>query len=241
LVRANKALYDLTTAYKVPCISGKDSCKNDSTRGGRKISIPPTVLFSTIARMADVRLAVTMNMKRAGDFVYVIGLTRREMGASAFYRLLAEREGRANAYGGAVPKVEPGEALALYGAMAEATRQGLLSSSHTPTRGGLAVALALSALGGNLGADVDLGRVPAEGELTEDEILFAESNSRFVVTVTPDRRQALEALFTGLPCVNVGQVTGDTVLQVRDLRGRPVIRSPLDGLRKAFKKTLYGV
>ncbi|MEJ2111991.1 MAG: AIR synthase-related protein, partial [Acidobacteriota bacterium] len=59
LVRANKALYDVTMAYKVPPISGKDSMKNDSVRGNRKISIPPTVLFSVIAVMPDVRRAVT--------------------------------------------------------------------------------------------------------------------------------------------------------------------------------------
>ena len=40
LVRANKALYDYALAFTVPCVSGKDSMKNDSTRGGRKISIP---------------------------------------------------------------------------------------------------------------------------------------------------------------------------------------------------------
>ena len=60
LVRANQALYDFTKLYKVPCISGKDSMKNDSTRGGRKISIPPSVLFSAISRMDDITKAVTL-------------------------------------------------------------------------------------------------------------------------------------------------------------------------------------
>jgi phosphoribosylformylglycinamidine (FGAM) synthase-like enzyme len=46
LVRANQALYDVCVAYGVPLISGKDSMKNDSVRGGRKISIPPTLLVS---------------------------------------------------------------------------------------------------------------------------------------------------------------------------------------------------
>ena len=93
LVRANKALYDVCTAFKVPPISGKDSMKNDSVRGGRKISIPPTVLFSTIAKMDDVRRAVTMNFKKAGDLIYVIGLTKNELGASEYFRMLAEEQG----------------------------------------------------------------------------------------------------------------------------------------------------
>ena len=51
LVRSNKALYDYTTLYKTPAVSGKDSCKNDSTRGGKKISIPPTLLVSSIGQI----------------------------------------------------------------------------------------------------------------------------------------------------------------------------------------------
>ena len=67
LVRANQALYDYTTAFGVPCISGKDSMKNDYSIGDTKISIPPTLLFSTIGKMDDVRKAVTMDAKKAGD------------------------------------------------------------------------------------------------------------------------------------------------------------------------------
>lgn len=66
LVRANQALADYTKAFLVPCISGKDSMKNDSTRGGRKISIPPSLLFSMIAKMDDVSKAVTPDAKQPG-------------------------------------------------------------------------------------------------------------------------------------------------------------------------------
>ena len=59
LVRSNQALYDYCKAFMLPCISGKDSMKNDSTRGGKKISIPPTLLFSTIAPMMDISKSVT--------------------------------------------------------------------------------------------------------------------------------------------------------------------------------------
>ncbi|HEX9157850.1 MAG TPA: AIR synthase related protein, partial [Syntrophales bacterium] len=82
LVRANLALYDYTRIYGVPCISGKDSMKNDYQIGDTKISIPPTLLFSVIGRIEDVRKAVTMDAKRAGDLVYVLGETKRELGGS---------------------------------------------------------------------------------------------------------------------------------------------------------------
>ena len=88
LVRANQALYDFTKLYKVPCISGKDSMKNDSTRGGRKISIPPSVLFSAISRMDDITKAVTLDAKHAGDAVYILGETHPELGGSEYFAML---------------------------------------------------------------------------------------------------------------------------------------------------------
>jgi phosphoribosylformylglycinamidine synthase len=53
LVRANEALYDITTVYQIPCISGKDSMKNDYSIGDTKISVPPTLLISAISRIPD--------------------------------------------------------------------------------------------------------------------------------------------------------------------------------------------
>lgn len=82
LVRACKALSELCVAYGVPCISGKDSMKNDYTGGGKKISIPPTVLFSVLGIMDDVKKAVTSDFKKPGDRLYIIGNTARELAGS---------------------------------------------------------------------------------------------------------------------------------------------------------------
>ena len=54
LVRANKALYDYTTLFGTPCISGKDSMKNDYMHKEIKISVPQTVLVSCISVIDDV-------------------------------------------------------------------------------------------------------------------------------------------------------------------------------------------
>lgn len=241
LVRANKALYEVTTAFGVPCISGKDSVKNDSTRGGRKISIPPTVLFSTIGWMDDVRKAVTMEVKLSGDLIYIVGLTRRELGASAYFRWLAARQNTPGHVGGAVPSLDIPQARAIYAAMHKATSQGWLRSSHTPTRGGLAVALALSAIGGDLGLEVDLSQVPAADKLTDGELLFAESNSRFIVTVAPEHSDVFEALFRDLPCESIGKVSAEKVLRIKGLQGKTLLNAPVSALRHSFKGTLHGI
>jgi phosphoribosylformylglycinamidine synthase len=241
LVRANKALYDVTTAFRVPAISGKDSMKNDSVRGGRKISIPPTVLFSTIGKIEDVRRAVTMHFKCAGDPIYVVGLTKEELGGSEYYRMLAREQGTPSSCGGNVPKLDIAGALALYRAMSTAISNGLLRSSHTPTLGGLAVAFALAAIGGDLGAEIDLTGLPCEGALEDDARLFSESNSRFVVTCAPENEEAFAALFGALPHARIGTVTAEKRLKVRGEAGRSLIDLDIEALRRAFKETLDGV
>ena len=241
LVRANQALYDVTTAYGVPCISGKDSMKNDSVRGGRRISIPPTVLFSTIGIMTDVGDTVTNAFQRAGDPVCVIGLTRNELGAAEFARWLAERAGTPGAVGGEAPALDTALAMRLYSAMGQATAARLLHSSHTPTLGGLGVAFALCCLGGDLGADIALAELPADDALGDDAALFAESNSRFVVTCAAADLPRLRELFAGLPLGQVGVVTTDPRLVIRGRRGRRLVDAPLPRLRKAFRETLHGL
>ncbi len=213
LVRANLALYDYTRIYGVPCISGKDSMKNDYQIGDTKISIPPTLLFSVIGRIEDVRKAVTMDAKRAGDLVYVLGETRRELGGSEWYAMHG-------AVGNDVPKVDAARAKALYTALSKAIRGGLVASCHDCSDGGLGVALAETAFSGGLGMDVDLAAVPASGIARDDEMLFSESQSRFVVTVRPEKKAAFEAALAGSPIACVGTVLAEGVFRVKGLRGR---------------------
>ncbi|MHC4601344.1 MAG: phosphoribosylformylglycinamidine synthase subunit PurL, partial [Planctomycetota bacterium] len=198
LVRANKGLSDVTRVFGVPCISGKDSMKNDSTRGGVKISVPPTLLFSTIGKMDDVDRAVTLDAKEPGDLVYVLGETGPELGGSAYFRMQAREGGTLGAIGAEAPPLDPERAIALYRAVERAIRERLLRSCHAPTRGGLGVALAWVAFGGDLGVEADLASAPGASGLPGDAALFAESNGRFVVTVAPDDAGAFEAHFHGL-------------------------------------------
>jgi len=233
LVRSNKALYDYTTLYKTPAVSGKDSCKNDSTRGGKKISIPPTLLISSLGQIDDVSKAVTAPFKDAGDVVYVIGETKDELGASAYYRMLAEAQGTPENYGGTVPSVDGETALRIYAAMNKATDAELLKSATTPTKGGLAVSLALACVGGQLGAEVDLSSV---GEFDAATQLFSESNSRFVVSVAPEKAAELETLCAGLPIQKIGSVTAAKKLVVKG-----AVDADIESLVTPFKETLCGV
>jgi phosphoribosylformylglycinamidine synthase subunit PurSL len=231
LVRANEALYDLTTAYGVPCISGKDSMKNDYQIGDVRISIPPTLLFSTLGKMEDVRKAVTMDVKKPGDLVYVLGKTFRELGASEWYALHG-------AIGNGVPKVNAAGAKALYEALHRAISAGLVASCHDCSDGGLGVALAETAFAGGFGLAANLKAVPAEGMVRNDELLFSESQSRFVATIRPEARKAFEAAFAGCAIARIGEVIPDGVLRIEGMEGTRIIEEDLASLKAAWQKPL---
>ncbi len=146
-----------------------------------------------------------------------------------------------SSYGGEVPKLDIPRALATYRVLHAALSNELLHSSHTPTLGGLAVAFVLPAIGGNLGAEIDLSLLECDGVLDDDARLFSESNSRFVITCAPEQETALEAIFRGLPCARVGRITAEKRVSMTGAGGRKVVDMDIDALRRAFKGTLYGV
>ena len=115
LVRANRALDDVCRAYRLPCISGKDSMKNDAMMGGEKISVPPTLLFSLLGNHEDVRKAVSSDFKTPGDAIFLVGETHQELGASELAFML--RDEGSGGIGAAVPQIEPERNMSAYRAL----------------------------------------------------------------------------------------------------------------------------
>jgi phosphoribosylformylglycinamidine synthase II len=232
LVRANQALYDYCRAYDLPCISGKDSMKNDYRVGDTKISIPPTVLFSVLGVIDDVTSVVTMDAKRPGDAVYVLGATRPELGGSEYYALRGH-------VGKSVPRVDAGTARRLYEALSVAMARGLVASCHDCSDGGLGVALAETAFAGGFGMDIDLRLVPETSDLRDDVTLFAETPSRFVVTVQAEHVAAFEAALQGVTWAAIGQVTATNGFRVVGRSGAPIIEVGIDRLKAAWQQPLH--
>jgi len=243
LVRAALACYDLAVVLETPFISGKDSLNNefsytDADGVRRTIAIPPSLLISAIGQLDDVRQAVTMDLKRAGNLVYLVGVTRDEMGGS---HLALVRDWT----GGAVPSVEPGRARSTFRAVHRAIRAGLVAACHDLSEGGLAVAAAEMAFAGGLGMEVDLRRVVCEGELDDMRRLFSESNTRFLCEVEPASRAAFEAELAQVTpgespvvCAAIGEVRAAPSFTVRGLDGELCVDATLAELEEAWKAPL---
>lgn len=234
LVRANWALRDLCLAYGIPLLSGKDSMYVDGhlpgTYGERhKVSGLPTMQFTATSIVPDVELCVSMEAKQPGDLVYLVGVTRNELGGSEYYDLF-EYLGRN------VPTVDPAAFLPLYRALESAIRRGLAASCHGLYRGGLAVHAALVAFGGDCGLRLDLRLVPVAEGLREDQILFSESAGRFMVTVDPLRRNDFEEALAGFPCALVGEVLEEPRLIFAGEKGRVLLDEPTQTLKQSWKR-----
>ena len=184
--------------------------KNDYRVGDAKISIPPTLLFSVIGKIEDARKAVTMDVKRPGDIVYLLGKTGNELGGSEYFALRGY-------IGNRVPVVDSAKAYKRYQAYHQAVVAGVVASCHDLSDGGLAVAAAESAFAGGYGMTLDLSQVLWKGEPAEKSnvtLLFSESASRHLVTVRPEKRDEFEAIMSGNCFASIGVVTAEPLVAI---------------------------
>ncbi len=236
LVRANKALYDYTVTFGTPCISGKDSMKNDYMHGDLKISIPPTLLISAISRIPDVTKSVTMDFKEASDLIIAIGTTRAEMAGSEYFAHLGLA-------GNIPPKVDGKKARQTFRALERAIRLQIIRSAHDVSDGGILVTLAESAFAGGLGASVELDRMPRMGIYRDDFLLFSESASRFIVSISETDLPRFKLIFRSVPHAVIGKVTADARLIVKGSNGSVLIDIENKVLKEAWQapfKNLFG-
>jgi phosphoribosylformylglycinamidine synthase len=235
LVRANWALKEMCLAYGVPLLSGKDSMYIDGNLPGNfgerhKVSGLETLQFTASASVPDVSRCMTLDFKTPGDLIYVLGITRNELGGSEFYDMFG--------YAGLnVPQVHPAQFFPAYQKLHLALQQGLLSSAHGVYRGGLIPHLAFCAMAGEVAIQVDLRLVAREGGLQTDQLAFSETPGRFILSVAPPFREQFEDLFTDLPLARLGRVTDGNAFHAVGLDGRIWLEADIRELKSCWKST----
>jgi phosphoribosylformylglycinamidine synthase len=227
LVRACEACYDFATTFRTPFISGKDSLYNESPLG----PITPTLLITAIGIIPDIHSTLSMETKEPGNSIYIIGKTYGELGGSEYYKLQGFM-------GKTVPKVRAREAKGMFKALTKTIDHNLIKACHDLSEGGLAVAAAEMALASKHGIELDLRKVPASRISRNDFILFAESNSRFLVEVPGSAKQSFENLMRGKICSEIGRVTQKQTLSIRGLDGGTAIDASTYSLRHSWQETL---
>ncbi len=136
LIEACRGCHDAALFYGTPFISGKDSLNNEYLgTDGLRHSIPPTLLISAIGVVQDVGRSITMDLKDAGNLIYLVG------------EFSTERK--------PIPNV-PSATLQVYRALHQAITNGLVKSAHDLSEGGLAIAAAEMCIGGRLGMELNI-------------------------------------------------------------------------------------
>lgn len=200
-----------------PVIGGNVSLYNESNG----TAIYPTPVIGMVGLVEDTAHITTQSFQQAGDVVFVIGETKEEFAGSELQKMT---EGRI--YGKA-PEIDLDVELARQKALLAAIQNGLVQSAHDVSEGGLGVALAESTFGTKgLGADIQI-------DLNSAALLFSESQSRFVVTVKPENREAFAAAVKDAK--EVGTVTNDGVFSVKNQEGQQWIHAAVNELERAWK------
>jgi phosphoribosylformylglycinamidine synthase len=240
LVRANRALDEVCRAYNLPCISGKDSMKNDAILDGEKISVPPTLLFSLIGNHTDVRKAVSSDFKDVGDMIYLVGETHQELGASELAFMFRDETNGVSGIGGQVPQIDTARNLSLYRSLTASMSKGLVASAHDCSDAGLAAALAECCFGCDSGASLDISKLfSSNPNLDIWGALFGESLGRILVSVKPNNSQAFEESLKGHECNLLGTVnSGDLI--IFNNADETVLSASMSKLRDSWKGTLNG-
>ncbi|MFA5628830.1 MAG: phosphoribosylformylglycinamidine synthase subunit PurL [Dehalococcoidales bacterium] len=232
LVRACQACYDMAISFGTPFISGKDSLHNEFQYRGVTTAIPDTLLISAMGIMQDVNKAISMNLKAAGNYIYIIGDTYRELGGSEYYKTIGF-------LGNDVPIVDAQKSKNIMDNLSKATAKSLVQACHDLSEGGLGVAIAEMAFAGGLGATVKLANVPLGEEITRDDyILFSESNSRFLAEVAPCDAAEFEKTLGDAPFARIGEVTAVSTLEIIGLNNDVISKVEIENLKEAWQKPL---
>jgi phosphoribosylformylglycinamidine synthase len=231
LVRAAEACRDAALALNMPFISGKDSLNNEFHAGDVHLVIPPTLLISALGRVPDVRRCVTMDLKEPGNPLFLIGVTRDELGGSHFHLVHGLTGGR-------VPHVDLERAPRLFRALHAAIAQGLVRSCHDLSEGGLAVAAAEMAFAGGVGLDLTTIRTGPE-DYPDAVWLFSESTTRFLVEVQSAQEQAFRACLGDVPHTRVGATCKEPRLRIAGANGEWVVWAALTDLKAAWQASLH--
>jgi len=236
LVRAAEACHDAALAYRAPFVSGKDSLNNQfTTDQGERIAVPPTLLITALGLVRSVERCVTMDAKRAGGRLLLIGATDERMGGSHF----VQRFGT-GAVDARIPTTDLSLGPRTAHAVAELIEHENVRAAHDCSDGGLLVAAVEMAIAGGLGLELDLSAVPGDRTLNDRSLAFAETPGRYLLEIDEGRLEEAIARLSeaGAPFAEVGRFREPPHVSVRRDREGRLLSLPLETLRGWWRRPL---
>jgi phosphoribosylformylglycinamidine synthase II len=181
-------------ALETPVTGGNVSFYNESGES----AVYPTPVIGMLGLIEDYRLRVGIGL-RPGAVLYLLGETHPELGGSEYADVVL------GTVSGRPPALDLDRERRLIALLVAGAASDLVASAHDCSDGGLAVALAESAIAGDCGFAAAL-----PGDLPGHLALFSESASRAMVSVEPGRVDSFESLATEqqVPFARLGETGG---------------------------------
>jgi phosphoribosylformylglycinamidine synthase len=233
LVLAARGCYDAAKAYEAPFISGKDSFYNQAKDvAGKDLPIPSTLLISAVAPVPDVQKTIGMDLKKVGSRLYLLGLTKDDMGPSVYREITGLRDN-------SLSKTDAPKAFEMYKALYAAMKDGLVLSAHDCSQGGLAACAAEMCFTGGIGAEILLGSIKYEGaNRSPQTLMYSETSGRILVEVTPENAAKFETALKNFNYANIGCTLSKTTLCVTMENGAAWLDASIMELRKNWQEAL---
>ena len=169
-----------------------------------------------------------MDLKEAGNLIFLVGETRDELAGSHYARIAP-----AGYAGGSAPSL-PKDGLTRYRALHLAIQRNLVCACHDLSEGGLGVAAAEMCIAGRMGMRIRLADIAVDDETLGDTTrLFSESNGRILVEVPPEHVHEFRRVMAGQPLAEMG-VTSGNMLRIAGVDGRPLASIAIADLASAW-------
>lgn len=232
LQQSVQGIADACRALNTPVTGGNVSLYNQYVEGDERVAIHPTPTIGMVGVLPDVNKRATIDLKEAGQTLYLLGHHATDIGASQYL----ETEHGLEA--GQVAKLD----LELEQKVIEGTlaliRAGLTNTAHDCAEGGLAIALAEMAIAGERGLEVSLD-VPASTRA--DAVLYGECHSRVIIAVQD--KEAAEQLLQdqGVPYTQLGATTNTTNVTIAMPNHNVHLSMNLETLKNAYEQPLQEI
>ena len=193
---AVRGLADACLELEVPVTGGNVSLYNQT--GTTPIHPTPVVAVLGVIDTVDRRLP--SGWQDDGENIYLLGSTHDELDGSVWADVIHQH------LGGLPPTPNLAAEKALAGLMVVAARDGLVTSAHDVSAGGLFTTLAEAVLRRGVGARIWLSEVLEENDIDHTAALFSESVARMVVTVAREDDVKFRGLCAGrnVPVQRIG-------------------------------------
>ncbi|PUA34042.1 MAG: phosphoribosylformylglycinamidine synthase II [Zestosphaera tikiterensis] len=168
----------MSEELNVPVVGGKVSFYNEDSRG---VQVRPTATVVGVGKVDDISKVKGMDFKGHGSYVAIIGYTLPELGGSEYLHRI---------YGlelGQIPKPKPSLEVKHAELIRKLIKDDIVSAVHDVGVGGLAVALIEMSVTSGLGFNVDISKIPSRAVGRVDELLYSETQARYLVEVEPSK------------------------------------------------------